>query len=98
MKFEVETSSLDSTIKNIETELNSIAQIVKQLYSALEALDGMWIGVAHDTFAVQYQTDQQKLNQVSRCIANVIEGMDSARHSYEQCEASVKTEIKKIIV
>lgn len=98
MTFEVETSSLNSTVKSMETELNNITEISKRLYSALNALDGMWIGTAHDTFAAQYQADQQMLRNMSKTISSVIEGMDSARRTYEQCEQSVKSEIGKIAV
>lgn len=97
-RFEVETSSLSSTVKSMESELDNIHNIIERLYSALSALDGMWIGSAHDMFAAQYQADQQMLKNMSKTIAGVIEGMSSARKTYEQCEQSVKTEIQKISI
>ncbi len=96
--FEVETSSLNSTVKNMESELSRITEISKRLYAALSALDGMWIGAAHDAFAAQYQADQEMLNKMSQTIDAVIEGMDSARKTYEQCEQSVKSEIQKVAI
>ena len=98
MTFEVETASLASTIKQMDAELDSILTTSKDLYAALEALDGMWVGTAHDTFAAQYHTDQQILNGMIKTIMSVIEGMDDARAEYEQCEKSVETEIRKIAV
>lgn len=98
MRFEVETSSLESTIDSMDAELDKIGQISKRLYTALEVLDSMWVGAAHDVFAVQYQSDQQKLSQMCKTISGVLEGLDEARRTYEQCEQSVETEIKKIRV
>lgn len=96
--FEVETSSLNSTVKNMESELSRITEISKRLYAALSALDGMWIGTAKDAFAAQYRADQEMLNKMSQTIDAVIEGMDSARKTYEQCEQSVKSEIQKVAI
>jgi len=98
MKFEVETSSLSYTVQKMEAELNKIKETAKKLYSALTTLDGMWDGAAHDTFAAQYQSDQKLLENMSRTISGVIEGMDEARKTYEQCEQSVETEIRKIAI
>lgn len=98
MTFEVETASLASTIKQMDAELDNILTTRQKLYAALEALDGMWVGAAHDTFAQQYYQDQQVLKDMIKTIMSVIEGMDDARTEYEQCERSVETEIKKIAV
>ena len=98
MTFEVETASLNSTVRNMENELNNLSQVATRLYAALEALDGMWEGAAHDTFAAQYLADQQMLGEMYKTVGRVIEGMDSARKTYEQCEQSVSTEIKKIAI
>ncbi len=98
MKFEVDTSSLGSTIRSMDAELNKIASISKRLYGALSALDGMWVGAAHDTFAAQYQADQQVLGNMSKTISGVIEGLENARKTYENCEQSVETEIRKIAI
>lgn len=98
MTFEVETASLDSTVRSMESELSKIATLTTQLYAALEALDGMWVGAAHDTFAAQYAGDQQILENMRRTIDGVIEGMDKARKQYDTCEQSVSNAIKKISI
>lgn len=98
MRFEVETSSLNTTVHNMESELANIQKISTRLYAALEALDGMWVGAAHDTFAAQYLADQQMLNDMGKAISQVIDGMDNARKTYDQCETSVSAEIRKITV
>lgn len=98
MKFEVETSSLNTTVRKMETERNNIQKVSQRLYAALAALDGMWVGTAHDSFAAQYKADQQILDDMGKTISGVISGMDSARRTYDQCEQSVKSEIKKISI
>ena len=98
MKFEVDTSSLAYTIKSMESELGEVENLAKELYAALTAMDGMWVGTAHDTFAVQYQNDQAVLANMQKTIHEVINGLEAARKNYEHCESSVQTEIKKIAV
>lgn len=98
MNFEVETASLASTIRRMEAELENIDAISQKLYAALEALDSMWMGAAHDTFADQYRMDQEYLTEMKMLIMSLIEGLDDARMEYEQCEQSVETEIRKIAV
>lgn len=98
MRFEVDTSSLSYTIKSMEGELSEVDNLIKELYAALTAMDGMWEGAAHDTFAAQYLEDQKVLANMRVTIAEVISGLEGARKNYEQCENSVETEIKKIAV
>ena len=98
MKFEVDTSSLNNTVQQMQAELTKIEQAGKNLYSALEALEGMWEGTAHDTFAIQYRNDQEMLDKMKKTISNVIKDMGEARMTYEQCEQSVETEIRKIAI
>ena len=98
MTLEVETASLASTVRQMDAELENILTAKQKLYAALEALDGMWTGAAHDTFASQYSQDQQILTGMIRTIMSVIEGMEDARAEYERCEQSVETEIRKIAV
>ena len=98
MKFEVETASLNTTVGKMDEELNKIIENSNRLYEALEALDGMWKGTAHDTFAAQYISDQNVLNQMCKTISEVIQGMGEARKTYEESEQSVKNEIRKIAI
>lgn len=98
MTFEVDTSSLESTIRNMETELENIQQIRTRLYTALEELDGMWEGQAHDVFAIQYTTDQSTLQKMCQTISDAIEGLDAARKEYNSCEQSVKNKISRITI
>lgn len=98
MKFEVETASLNATVKNINSELSEIIDKSNRLYEALEELDSMWVGTAHDTFSAQYKADQQILGETCKKISAVSEGLDAARKTYEQCEQSVEAEIRKIVI
>ena len=98
MTFEVETASLNATIRNMQAEADRIANTSKNLYAALEALDGMWVGAAHDTFAAQYLADQEVLGKMQQTIMNVIKGLENARSEYDRCEENVSAEIKKIAI
>lgn len=98
MTFEVETSSLGRTIEDMAAELDKIGGVGKELFNAVAALDGMWEGAAHDTFVAQYQADQEVLSQMTRTIADIIDGLRDARKTYQECEQSVKTKIDKIVI
>lgn len=98
MTFEVETSTLESTIRSMETELADIVEISNRLYAALEALDGMWEGKAHDTFALQYRSDQNRLKNICKKLDNAIVDLSKARQKYDSCEQSVKNKISGITI
>lgn len=98
MKFEVDTNQLASTVQKMYDTLNDIRMAKTRMYQALESLDGMWEGVAHDTFKAQYISDDQILTNLSNTIESVIESNDAAKTAYETCEQSVLDQINRISI
>ena len=98
MKFEVNTATLNDTVKEMERELNNIRNIHKQLEGAVSALHGMWVGEAHTIFEKQFQIDQNILSAMCQTLDTIIDGIDNARDKYDRCEQSVKSEISKISI
>ena len=44
-------------VQSYQETLNQISQNREKMYQALESLNGMWQGSAHDAFTAQYQSD-----------------------------------------
>ena len=68
----------------------------RKMYQALESLNGMWQGSAHDAFTAQYQLDNQEMRQLLRELQRVAENISKARVEYDTCEQNVKSEIAAI--
>lgn len=98
MTFEVETSSLQSTINSMETELENIVNITNRLYASLSELNKTWRGEAHTTFVLQCNKDQQAMSQVISSINDAIEDLEKAKKEYDSCEQSVKNRISRISI
>ena len=87
MKFEVETTTVRSTVTRMEETIQHIAENRAGMFAAMEALDGMWAGQAHDAFAAQYVSDNELVLAVITGVQDIIEKISVARQSYETCES-----------
>lgn len=96
MKFDVETGQVNSMVQSFKETLNQVSQNRERMYQALEALNGMWDGPAHDAFTVQYQSDNQEMQQLIKELQTVAENISKARAEYDTCEQNVKSEIAAI--
>lgn len=98
MVFEVDTGRVAEAVTSLQSELDAIKKEKTAMYTALEALDGMWEGAAHDDFAAQYAADNEKLTALCTTVQSIIENISAARSAYDTCEQSVKGEISKVQV
>lgn len=96
MKFEVDTNQLSTTVKSLQDALNEISDNRIKMYSAIEALDGMWMGQAHDAFLTQYENDNEMLIALIQDIDTVFENYGIARKNYDDCEESAKDIARQI--
>lgn len=96
MKFDVETGQVNTMVQSYQETLNQISQNREKMYQALESLNGMWQGSAHDAFIAQYQSDNQEMQQLIRELQRVAENISKARAEYDTCEQNVKSEIAAI--
>lgn len=90
MKFDVDTGRLARTVSNLSEKLTRIEESQKRMYTALESLDGMWAGEAHDAFKVQYVQDDRLMTEMISGIRDTITDIGSARQEYDTCEEEVK--------
>lgn len=96
MKFDVETGQVNTMVQSYQETLNQISQNREKMYQALESLNGMWQGSAHDAFTAQYQSDNQEMQQLIKELQRVAENISKARVEYDTCEQNVKSEIAAI--
>lgn len=96
MKFEVDTNQLAAAVGSLQETLNEISDNQAKMYSVIESLEGMWKGEAHDTFAAQYENDNEMMAALIQDIDIVIENFGTARESYDTCEESAKDIARQI--
>lgn len=86
MKFEVETEQVSVTVTKLQQALDSVSRKRESMFQAIEALNGMWIGQAHDAYMTQCTLDNAELLSVVTEIQEVINAVSTARQSYDSCE------------
>lgn len=96
MKFEVSTDKVAATVKSMQRELAEIEKGYTQMYQALETLDGMWVGEAHDVFRSQWTRDHRQMKNLCQVLQRIVADVSTARKNYDTCEESIQAEITKI--
>ena len=98
MRFEVDTDQLETSVNRMQVLYDKISRERNQMYAALEALDGLWMGEAHDTFVVQYSADNVIVTEVLEGIRDVIAKISNAKREYDTCESEVVDIISSVQV
>lgn len=94
--IEVNTSTLSGDISNMQELLSQIVSAKDGVKDSIRALDGMWKGVAHDTFMSAFAEDYELFNQLCETISKIISCMNSARNTYDNCEDRVRAAVEAI--
>lgn len=98
MNFEVDTSMLGALTKKLRENLENISQQRSEMYSQLEALDGMWEGEAHDTFVAQYQIDHELMRKLLNELGTLAEHVGVSKENYDDCEEEALKLIRAISI
>lgn len=86
MKFEVETGQVSTTVTKLQQALDNVSRSREKMFQAIEALNGMWSGQAHDVYMTQCALDNAEVLSVVAGIQEVINAVSTACQSYESCE------------
>ena len=86
MKFEVETERVSMTVTKLQQALDNISRNRARMFQAIEDLNGMWIGQAHDAYMAQAVQDNAEVLSVVAGIQEIIDAVSTARQSYDSCE------------
>lgn len=98
MKFEVDTGQLAATHGSLQSALERVTTGQVRMYQAMETLESMWAGSAHDAFRSQFAADHQQMQELCREVQNVLELLDQARGAYESCDNEVQGWIARLQV
>lgn len=98
MKFEVDTTQVADTRARLQAALDSVAESRTAMLQAIEALNGMWVGPAHDAYLTQFAADSEMTSGVIGEIQNLINLVDTARRSYDTCEQTVKDLVTAVVI
>lgn len=98
MKFEVNTTQISDTIKKLDTALSNISRNRLKMFQAIETLDSMWMGAAHDAFILQYSNDNEMMISFIEEVETVIDNINAAGQAYDTCEESVRNLASKIVI
>lgn len=86
MKFEVETGQVSMTVTKLQQALDNVSRKREKMFQAIEALNGMWVGPAHDAYLARCTLDNAEVLSVVAEIQEVINAVSTARQSYDSCE------------
>lgn len=94
--IEVNTSTLSGDINQMQNLLSQIVSAKEGVKNSIQTLDGMWKGVAHDTFMSAFAEDYELFNQLCETISKIIGCMENARSTYDSCEERVRAAVDAI--
>ena len=98
MRFEVDTNQVGQTVTKMTELIRNIDNEKTQMMGAIETLNGMWVGEAHDIFVAQVQADDAELKQLVVDLTAIAERFDNARKAYDNCESKAMETIASIMV
>lgn len=96
MVFEVDISQVAVANRALQDAMGRVEWGRVQMYQALEALEGMWAGEAHDAFLTQYTTDNELMVGVCQEVQQVLDYLEEARETYDACERDVNDRIAQV--
>ena len=88
MRFEVETSRVSGAVNRARELLENISAERESMFKAVEGLNGMWAGEAHDAFVAQCGVDNEEMLALVWELQQVVNKISDARQAYETCESS----------
>lgn len=98
MKFEVDTVQVANAKTRLQVALDDVSESRRAMFQAIETLNGMWTGEAHDAYLAQFIADSEMTAAVISEIQTLINSVDTARKSYDTCEQTVKDLIAAVVI
>lgn len=94
--IQIDTNRLNSTISDMDVNMNNMNTLINQIYSEIAELDGMWDGSANNAFNVQFQKDSEEFKRICNEISKFIDKMEFAKTEYNKCENKVDEIVRSI--
>ena len=96
MNIEISTERLHADIQNMQGQLGTLQQAVRQVYGCLDELNTMWEGPANRAFRTQTSNDHAVCVEMLETIGDLIECMEYAKEQYDMCHDAVNDKINSI--
>ena len=97
-KIKVNTTTLKKDTDSIEQVLKNIEKKIKEMQTAVNALNGMWEGEANASFNQAFQDDITDLKSICDSLKELVRYEQNAKKEYDSCEARVSDLIDQITV
>lgn len=94
--FKVNTAALQSDAGELDDLLKQVRSNLDNMYTSVNALDGMWDGPANDSFNAQFQSDHTSFSDICTVIEKLISDMQEAAKKYNNCENEIYSTISSL--
>ena len=90
------TSALGADIREIQQAYEAVVKKKDEVKVAVDSLNGMWKGAAHDVFAASFANDYESISNLCKTISEIISCLNFARAEYDKCEQQVRDAVASI--
>ncbi len=98
MRFEVDTDQVGLAARSMDDLITRIDAQRKRMMAAIDIMNGMWVGSAHDAFLAQFQKDNLSMIDLIDLLKQMSGKYTGAKNAYESCENSAINTIAAVQV
>lgn len=84
-----ELERFQSDISVFDQAYNTIKNKYKEMFNQIKELDSMWVGQAHNAFAVQFGQDAENMEEIISYLDELLQDLQFAYKEYTNCERSI---------
>lgn len=96
--IEIETNALNSDKNCISEELQKIREDLVKLQQETESMNSAWEGAASAVYQTKMLEELENAMSVCNYLAEYVSCIEKASHAYAQCEQSVESVVKRILI
>ena len=96
--FKVNTYALNADSDRVAAKIASVRTQVKEMFQAIQALNGMWKGPANTAFAAKFAKEQREINSYLKAIEGYANSVKLDSKAYSDCENKVQSVISSLKV
>lgn len=96
--IEINTSRLNSDIRDLRTKLGNARNHVRELKSKMDAMNGMWAGQANSAMRQRFLLDYENMTSFCNFIEELLTSLETIRQSYDTCENNVTSAVNALSI
>lgn len=97
-KIEINTTRLSADIRSLQETLNDARNRIQELKGKMDAMNTMWEGDANEVMRHRFLVDYENLISFCDFIEELIQSLETIRHSYENCEGDVMSAVNALSI